>query len=352
MRRREPSRVRLLCSSIVQVVLPGAVAWVLGLSGAGASSTDGSDADRVAVLPVQSRTPLPSSTRARLRDAVERGLRRADVALVADERVDVRLGDAACVDAGCAAAVAAGVDAAWVVRPTVEVADTVYEIRLAALDRSGRPFAWAEERCEICGHGEVVDLVVDRSAALGGKVRLLQRRAPRLTVRSRPSGAEVWIDDRLAGHTPLEQELPAGEHRVRVVLPGYASEHRRITATAGTQDTLTVTMLSDPTEPSPRRRSPWWGLGGGALGAGTVMLGAGVGLVMLDEREVRRGCVPDPDGDCPQRWNTLPGGVALALGGGVLLTTGVALLVAARQGADGSRAARRVRIGRGVVLAF
>jgi hypothetical protein len=54
---------------------------------------------------------------------------------------------------------------------------------------------------------------MSKSAAVG---------AGGLSVESRPAGASVFVDNRLAGTTPLSiAELPAGEHSVRIELDGY-----------------------------------------------------------------------------------------------------------------------------------
>jgi hypothetical protein len=331
----------------VQVQLAWGVAWVLAL-GNPSSGGDG-NTTRVAVLPVQSRSTLPDSTRAELRGTIEQGLQRADVELVSDELVDGQIHGGSCKSAKCAVAVLEAVAAAWILRPTITVVDSVYEVRLEAIDGRGQPIASASERCEICGYGEVTELVADRSAALEAKVRLLRRQAPRLVLSSRPSGAEVWIDEQLVGHTPLEHEIRVGDHEVRVALPGYVSERRRITAMAGTQDSLSFTMLGE----KPQRRPPWLGLGVASLATGTAMLGAGIALTMIDEREFQRPCNPDPLGHCSQRYDTLTGGIALAVGGGVLLATGVAFLIVDRRSRrKGSPSAARWRTGRGLAFAF
>ena len=316
-----------------------------------ARSSGVSGGSRVAVLPVQTRSTLPDPTRAHLRATIERGLQRADVVVVSDALVDGEPGAATCVDARCAARLAEALDAEWILRSTITRVDAVYEVRLDALDGRGHTLASASERCEICGQDEVTELVVDRSAALAAKVRLLQRQSPRLTLRSRPSGAAVWIDGRLVGHTPLAREVDAGEHEVRVELPGYATERRSVTAVAGTEDALEVVLHDDPE--AARRRRTWRGVGGAALGLGGSMLGVGMGLAIIDEREYERRCNPDPLGHCSHRYDTLGGGIAAMVSGGALVVTGVVALVV------GSRARRarpehpgRWRVGRGLAITF
>jgi hypothetical protein len=306
---------------------------------------------RVVVLPVQARSTLPDSTRVQLRGTIERGLQRADVEIVSDALVDGEPGADSCFDARCASRLAEALDAEWILRSTITRVDAVYEVQLDALDGRGRTLASASERCEICGHDEVSELVVDRSAALAAKVRLLERQSPRLVVRSRPSRAAVWIDDQLVGHTPLEHEVEAGEHEVRLELRGYTTERRSVTALAGTEDALELVLHDDPE--AERRRRTWRGVGGAALGLGTGMLGAGVGLAIIDEQPYERRCNPDPLGHCRQRYDTLGGGIALMVSGGALVATGVvALVVSARGKRAGARQAGRWRVGRGLAIAF
>ena len=311
-------------------------------------TSDAAAADRVAVLPVQDRSTLPDPIRVQLRDTIERGLRRADVEIMSDVLVDGEIGADSCDGARCASKLAETLDVAWILRSTR--VDAVYEIRLQAIDDEGRTLAAADERCEICGHDEVTALVGDRSAALAAKVRLLRRTAPRLVLRSRPSGARVFIDERLVGHTPLEHEVEVGEHEVRLELPGHAIERRRVTAVAGTQDTLDVALHEPERE---RRHGTWQGLGGAALGTGALVLGAGIGLVVIDEREYERRCNPDPLGHCSHRYDTREGGIALIVSGGALMAAGVvALVVGRRARRTGSPRAGHWRMGRGLVFAF
>ena len=49
-------------------------------------------------------------------------------------------------------------------------------------------------------------------------------RGATLVVQSRPSGAEVFIDDRRAGVTPARLRLAMGRHSLRVHGPGWTHE--------------------------------------------------------------------------------------------------------------------------------
>lgn len=55
-----------------------------------------------------------------------------------------------------------------------------------------------------------------------------------LSITSSPSGAEVFIDDRLIGVTPLVGATTPGEHLVRISYPGYLIYQAPITVAPGT----------------------------------------------------------------------------------------------------------------------
>ena len=56
-----------------------------------------------------------------------------------------------------------------------------------------------------------------------------------LQLSSRPSGAQVFVDDLLSGVTPLDVELPIGKHEVRLALPKYYDWQAQIELTAKNQ---------------------------------------------------------------------------------------------------------------------
>lgn len=308
---------------------------------------------RVAVLPVDGAGTLPPTNAARIRESIAIGLRRADLEVIDSNVVDGLLEGQDCQGTGCATAVAHHLSADWVVHAQVTAADSVYDARLEAIGAKGGTLATATEGCKICGLEELTQLVAGRTAALATKVGALDLGPPRVEVRSEPSGAEVWIDDELVGHTPLEHVVDPGEHVVRLAYDGYSAQRRRVMAVEGTTDTLRFELLPSPAaqQKAARRLQPW---AIASLGAGTVALGAGVTLLAIDERPFRNPCDPDPQGRCAQRYDTLGGGIALTVAGGVLLATGVALLVLdrRRQPSD-THADHRVRLSRGGLgLAF
>jgi hypothetical protein len=112
-------------------------------------------------------------------------------------------------------------------------------------------------------------------------------------------------------------------------------------------------VLELATDRAAARRRAWLGVGAASLGTGVAMLGTGVGLVVIDEREYERRCNPDPLGQCSHRYDTLEGGIALMVGGGVLVATGIAATIVGRRSKrTDSPLARHWRWERGLAIAF
>jgi len=74
----------------------------------------------------------------------------------------------------------------------------------------------------------------------------LLRPAPKplpLRVASTPEGADVFIDDELAGTTPLNAQVAQGEHRVRIVRRGYKPWHELVDPAASPQVSPTLARI-------------------------------------------------------------------------------------------------------------
>jgi hypothetical protein len=73
---------------------------------------------------------------------------------------------------------------------------------------------------------------------------LLEGTAGLLSIKSTPPGAEVLIDGRAIGHTPLLQvTLPPGSYELRVRAQGYMDDVSRIAVRAGRDYPLELSML-------------------------------------------------------------------------------------------------------------
>ncbi len=170
---------------------------------------------------------------------------------------------------------------------------------LAYWFEKGRP-AVAERRfCERCADPTLRTTVDELMVALeavstrGGKATL--------NLTSTPPGARVLIDAKLAGVTPLKQEVTAGDHQITIELEGRASETRTVTVKAGEPVTLEVPLAARsggrPSMLLPRL----------TIGVGIAMFVTGGVMYVIDED---RG--PDKP---PQIRDSATAGLGIGVGG-------------------------------------
>jgi hypothetical protein len=142
----------------------------------------------------------------------------------------------------------------------------------------------------------------DRVAQVRADLNLIERRTAHLTIVCNVVGAEVYVDDVLAGTTPLTEPLrvDAGERRVRVSKDGYTArservilagkDERRVELELKAVETSTRTIVVREREadrgPSTLVLSSW--IATGALATGAIITGViGAGHAS-DLKELRR----------------------------------------------------------------
>src|SRR5207248_6603552 len=83
----------------------------------------------------------------------------------------------------------------------------------------------------------------------------------RLTVRSTPVGARVFVDGRERGRTPATiRDLARGPHRVRVVQDGFATEERRVVVSGSRRpQTISVALPRSRAESAARPADAFYG---------------------------------------------------------------------------------------------
>lgn len=260
-----------------------------------------------------------------------------------------------CPDLACQRAVGESVDARYVVVPKTTLRDRVYRIELRAIDvADGTVVAETAEFCEICGVEEVADLIAAQASTLQPTLAALVQGRPVLEVVTAPPGAHVIVDGTELGTTPLTVELDAGRHVVRLEAPGRIPQERQILSVEGARETLNVELPTSPTTGTggrddaetgaDRRGRAMTGWGGASLGVGLGMIGAGIPLMVIHDRQNRRRCSGDDvdvNGTCRYSYDTMGAGIGLTVGGAILTATGIALV---------SVGAKRKRSGRSATL--
>lgn len=123
-----------------------------------------------------------------------------------------------CSDSSCLSEVATALDADRIVTGTMDKVGTSFLIVITEIDaRALEPVARVEATVP-ADESKLIDAV--RSSArelLAKSPRMAPGGPPVLVVSSNPPGAEVYVDDRLVGKTPLTTgELAPGDHKVRL----------------------------------------------------------------------------------------------------------------------------------------
>jgi hypothetical protein len=293
---------------------------------------------RVAVLPVQFEGSLEPHEKEQLEGRWLAGLRQGDVSCV--EPTAVRQAHAhadACADAECYTAVTSAVDATHVVRLFVGQQARDYTVLVEIAEGgSGKVLATSDDTCEICGLQELADMIDAMAGSVLRRLEAVDLSPAVMVVESSPPGATVLVDDEIVGVTPFEGTVSLGKHRLRIEKHGHVARKRQLDAVAGMRERISVDLQALPKRQD--RLSPW---GWSAFGLGLATTATGITLLVLDERPIERKCNGDnvdEDGDCRLLHDTMAGGIAATVAGGVLTAVGVALVVVAKRRKKAGRA--------------
>lgn len=291
------------------------------------SAPSDGDTTRAAILPLAVEgDAMPEADRDQLAGRLVEGLRRGDFEVIAPDEVLAASASAdSCRAAGCYTAIAKATGASHVVLAVISVDDRDYEVEVVLVDGSdGTQVASAEDSCQICGVAEVGDLIDTAAATLRTKLDNLAQGPAKLSVSSTPTGAQVSIDGELKGTTPFNAPVLAGKHVLRISLDGYITVEREVNFVEGIEDVQSFDLEKVPSRLPAR---PW---GWVSLGLGVAGLGAAVAFTVIADEPYRVGGAcdePDPNGQCPELWNTEPIVLGTAIAGAALTTLGVAILL-------------------------
>lgn len=200
-------------------------------------------------------------------------------------------------------------------------------------------------------------LTAERRGEVQAELERQRAKIATLQVHVNAPGAEVRIDSKLVGHSPLSGpiQLASGPHLIDVALDGRRPEHRELTLTAKQWHTVQIALvplLATPREPPkapPQPTStPTSNSGGGSsgtvqrvigysiFGAGLVGAGVGIGLVAMGQSK-HLDAVEAANGDDRPRAEQLESeanrqktlGLATIGIGGAAILGGLVLLVTA-----------------------
>jgi len=176
----------------------------------------------------------------------------------------------------------------------------------------GRNAVLLRRVCEKCTEAVLRSTADELMAAL---TRATQKDVGQLRCTSMPAGANVTLDGKAIGVTPLKADVPAGKHEITVQHPSHEDEVREVTVRPGESLDLDVSMRptgaggNDSTRPT--RALPIGLMVGG--GAATL---AGAVLFFTSEED---------DGSKFEYRDTKLAGITLGIAGAAAVGTGIYL---------------------------
>jgi hypothetical protein len=286
---------------------------------------------KVAALPVAVEGEMPEHVRADIQSRILKELKHGDAEVIGPASLPDVAQD--CATAECVREVAEAVEANYVLRSNVTIDGADYEIELIVLSgNTGDVVASAGDACDTCGAEEVASVAVDAATSIRRKLDSQASEPPKLVVNSQPAGAIVTLDGETLGTTPLDVEVPVGEHDVEVTKDGFVKQRQRMMFVDGVRESLSVSLSTTPTDGPVDGSTAGKGLrvgGWAAVAVGLAAVGTGVGFFASNGREDTSQCSGenvDADGDCKFRWDTTPGAIGFTVAGGVALVASAILL--------------------------
>jgi hypothetical protein len=320
---------------------------------------------KIAVAPFEIEGELSSEAVAKLEGQLVAGLERGGAAIVPPSRAATGSATLPCGEgAGCIVALAEANEATHVLQVKITQSGRDYSLEMMlSSGTDGSIQAKSTQTCEICGLQELGELIGDQAAAFQPKLEAVPAT---LIVETTPPGAMVKVDGRVVGVSPIVEPVEPGEHTITIVKEGYHERERKVTFVAGGEETVTLGLqpipvpVAEPEAPDGRgMRIAGWS----SLGVGLGVLTGGITLLVIDERPVQSRCGDpmniDVNGLCLYRYDTLAGGIGLAIGGGAAVIAGAVLVglgykrkQAKRKAGGGGKQALVLPTGTGIAVHF
>jgi hypothetical protein len=305
-------RFFLACLGVAILTVPAARA-----------QSDSPGAQRVAIARLTFEGKIPEGLQELFAQRLVQGLSAARFEVLRGSDVQQRLAGtqtplATCQSATCYPAMAAALDASYLITAAVAESNKTYTMVLEIINgRTGAVLASNRERCETCGVEEAGEKMGLAASALRERLEIVSRDPAHILIRSRPPGASVIMDGRQAGVTPLDAELPGGAHHVQLVMSGHEPTARTFTVVSGVDESLDLAMVAIPST------FPFRAVGWTALGTGAALLVAGIVTMTIDNQEI--GCSADEkdvNNHCPWVRSTKWWGATMLGVGAAAATTG------------------------------
>jgi hypothetical protein len=224
----------------------------------------------------------------------------------------------------------------------------------------GATVATKSSACDSCTAEAAAGKLADTVAALLSAATEHSRGD--LEITSTPTDAEVLLDGRVVGQTPLKKVVLTGSYQLEVRKGALRAPPQRLTVGSSEPTRAAFTLVAQgETEPSPGvtpaepalegpRRRPLWRLatGAAALGVGALFVGLGASALAVDGHCVNNGPAGEvlPPNCADQRfYMTATPGIGLTVSGAVLMVGG-AVLLALPASVGGKRSTKSARLSR------
>jgi TolB-like protein len=320
------------CAAVTVSLLGGVLACFILLSPEPAFAAH----RRVAVLRLVFQEDMPDNNKNFLRERLIGGLAAAEFQVFAGMTVEQLLKQGSrlesCNEAACYREVAQRLGVEYLVTGAVQVDKKNYDVVIDLISgRDGKGVGQSRERCELCGIKEVGTQMDRQVLSLRGKAEEAAATAPgRFSIESRPQGAEVTIDGKAAGVTPLSVDVASGTHRMSVRADGYQLSERNIFVDSGMNGYLAVDLAPTGTvanviggwRPSRLTAIALSLVGAAAVSAGVVTYAFHNSLVRCQETRPA-GCAVEI-----RRQTALEAGILFGAGGFLLASGGVMFFLA------------------------
>jgi hypothetical protein len=308
------------------------------------------------VLRLEFQGELPENGRNFLSERLIQGLAAADFQVFAGLTVQqlIKQGEAleSCRSADCYRKIAVRLGVEYLVTGTIDVEQKNYQLALELVSgRDGKSVGQSRETCELCGIREAGQLMDRQVLGLREFAAAAAAAAPaRYAIETNPAGAEVTIDGKSAGQTPLSVDVPAGSHKVALHAPGRDTLERSLEVESGTDGVLKLDLAPEPGSESgaalalAHRQQQLRTYGLIALGAGVI---AGVaGAIELSLNGTHASCSDCGADEHLDRKTSIEAAAFLGASGTLLAAGGLLLYLGWGDGHDQPGAAPAAQAAR------
>jgi hypothetical protein len=304
-----------------------------------AHAEDPTPPDRtVAVVSARVGGDADVELRSQVVDASRRGFAKVGFGTVTYEALRASLDGSAlldCTSRTCLEQISDEVGARHFLRLLVESSGAAYSVKLELLDLEGQVVHKLDDSCAVCTITDLNEMVERLAADL---ITTRDETPLPILLVTQPAGAELMIDGKSVGAAPYSGMISPGPHSITAHLAGHEESEKTIEISRSDVVQrfeiilVPATNGAKPGTDQPRPYKTWKWVTAGGAGAALV---TGIYLLAIDGNVT---CSSTTD-ECPERLNTLAGGLTTTLAGVGLGAASAWMFLRDRKDAARTRAA-------------